>query len=74
MELIKQLIEKDSRLTSSYLAWQLVCSNTAVEKHLNELDKTWKYWVWIPDELSTHQLKYRVDVSMDLMTSHCNYQ
>ena len=74
MELIKQLIEEDPRLTSPYLAEQLGCSHAPVEKHLNELGKTWRYWVWIPNELSPHQLKYRVDVSIDLMTSHRNYQ
>ena len=74
MELLKQIIEGDSRLTSWYLAGQLGCSHTAVEKHLNELGKTWRYRVWIPDELPPHQLQYRVDVSMDLMTSHRNYQ
>jgi histone-lysine N-methyltransferase SETMAR len=45
-----------------------------VEKHLKELGKTWKYGVWIPDELSSHQLQQRVDVCMDLITSHRNYQ
>ena len=46
----------------------------AVEKHLNELDETSRYGVWIPYELSLHQLQYRVDVCMDLMTSYRNYQ
>jgi hypothetical protein len=45
-----------------------------VEKHLNELGKTWEYGVWIPHELSPHQLQHRVDACMDLMTSHRNYQ
>ena len=74
MEPLKQLIREDSRLISRYLTGQLGCSHTTMEKHLNELGKTWKYRVWIPDELSPHQLQYRVDVCMDLMTSYCNYQ
>ena len=45
-----------------------------MERHLNELGKTWRYRVWIPNELSPHQLQYRVDVWLDLMTSHRNYQ
>ena len=73
VELLKQIIEEDRRLTSPYLARQLRFSHTAVEKYLNELGKTWRYRVSIPNELSPHQLQYRVDVSMDLMTSHCNY-
>ena len=71
---LKQLIEQDPRLTSRCLADQLGCSHTAVEKHLNELGKTWRYGVWIPHELSPHQLQYRVNACMDLMTSHRNYQ
>src|SRR4051794_18524976 len=31
-----------------------------MEKHLNELGKTWRYGVWIPHELSAHQLQHRV--------------
>ena len=74
VDLLKQLIEQDPRLTSRYLAEQLGCSHTAAEKHLNELGKTWKYGVWIPHELSPQQLQCRVDACMDLMTSHRNYQ
>ena len=50
VDLLKQLIEEDPRLTSRYLAKQLGCSHTAVKKHLSESDKTWKYGVWIPRE------------------------
>ena len=34
----------------------------------------WKYGVWIPHELSPHQLQLRVDTCTALMTSHRNYQ
>jgi histone-lysine N-methyltransferase SETMAR len=71
---LKQLIEDDLRLTTRYLADQLGCSHTTVETYLNKLGKTWKYGVWIPHELSAHQLQYRLDVCMDLMTSHRNYE
>ena len=74
VDLLTQLIEQDPRLTSRCLAEQLGCSHTAVERHLNELGKTWRYGVWIPHELSPHQLQYRVDACMDFMTSHRNYQ
>ena len=60
---LKQLIEQDPRLNSRCLTEQLGCSHTAVEKHLNELGKTWKYGVWIPHQLSPHQLQCRVDAS-----------
>ena len=53
---------------------QLGCFHTAVEKHLNELHKTWKYGVWIPHELSLHQLQHRFNACMDLTTYHRNYQ
>ena len=74
VELLRQLIEEDPRLTLPYLAGQLGYCHTAVEEHLNELGKTWRYGVWIPHELSPHQLQYRIDVCMDLMTYHRNYQ
>ncbi|CAF1217878.1 unnamed protein product [Adineta ricciae] len=45
MDLPKPLIEEDPRLTLRFLAEQLKFSHTTVEKHLNELDKTWKYGV-----------------------------
>ncbi|CAF5108648.1 unnamed protein product, partial [Rotaria sp. Silwood1] len=34
----------------------------------------WKYEVWIPHDLSPHQLQHRVDACMELMTYHPNYQ
>ena len=45
VDTLKQLIEQDPRLTSRCLAEQLGCSHTTVEKHLNELGKTWRYGV-----------------------------
>ncbi|CAF1475153.1 unnamed protein product [Adineta ricciae] len=53
---LKQLIEEDPRLTRRCLAEQLGCSHTTVETHLADLGKTCKYGVWIPHELSPHQL------------------
>jgi histone-lysine N-methyltransferase SETMAR len=74
VDLLKQLIEEDPRLTLRCLAEQLGWSHTSMEKHLNELGKTWRYGVWIPHELSPHQLQHRVDACMDLMTSHRNHE
>ena len=74
MDVLKQLIEEDPRLTTRCLAEGLGCSHITVETHLHELGKTWKYGVWIPHELSPHQLQPRVDSCMELMTSHRNYQ
>jgi len=37
VDLLKQLIEQDSRLTSRCLAEQLRCSHTTLETYLNEL-------------------------------------
>jgi hypothetical protein len=56
------------------IAERLGCSPTTVEKHLNELSKTWKYGVWIPHELSPLKLQHRVDACMELMSSHRNYE
>ena len=74
VDLLKQFIEEDPRLTLRHLAEQLECFHTVVEKHLNELGATWRYGVWILHELSSHHLQYRVDACMDLTTSHCDYQ
>ncbi|CAF1688347.1 unnamed protein product, partial [Adineta ricciae] len=74
MDALKQLIEEDPRLTTRCLAERLGCVHATVETHLKELGKTWKYGVWIPHELSPHQLQLRVDACMELMTSHRNYQ
>jgi transposase len=74
MDALKQLIEKDSRFTTRCLAERLRCSHTTVETHLAELGKTWKYGVWIPHDLSPHQLQHRVDAFVESMTSHRNYQ
>jgi [histone H3]-lysine36 N-dimethyltransferase SETMAR len=71
---LKQLVEQDPRLTTRCLAEQLGCSHTTVEKHLADLGKRWKYGVWIPHELSSYQLQSRVDICMDLITSHRNNQ
>ena len=41
VELLKQFIEEDLRLTSRYLAGQLGCSHATMEKHMKELGKIW---------------------------------
>ncbi|CAF1931447.1 unnamed protein product [Rotaria magnacalcarata] len=74
IDVLKQLIEEDPRLTTGCLAERLGYSHTTVETHLCELGKMWKYGVWIPHELSPLQLQHRVDACMELMTSHRNYQ
>jgi len=74
IDVLKQLIEEDPRLTTRCLAERLGCSHTTVEKHLAELGKTWKYGVWIPHEMSPLQLQQRVDACMELLTSHRTYE
>ena len=41
MDLLKELIEQDPRLTTRCLAERLGCSHIAIETHLHELGKTW---------------------------------
>jgi len=74
MDVLKQLIEVDPRLTTRCLAERLGCSHITVETHLHELGKRWKYGVWIPHDLSPYQLQHRVDACMELITYHRNYQ
>ena len=74
LEILKQLIEEEPRSTVRCLAERVGCSHTAVEKYLHDLGKTWKYGVWIPHELTPHQLQTRVNACMELLTSHRNYE
>ncbi|CAF1320272.1 unnamed protein product [Adineta ricciae] len=74
IDLFKQQIEQDPRLTTRALAALLGFSHITVEKHLADLGKSWTYGVWIPHELSTYQLQSRVDTCMDLITFHRNHQ
>ena len=74
VDLQKQLIEENLRLTSRYLAEQFGCSHTMVEKHLNELGKRWRYGVLTAHELSSNQLQHRVNVCTDFVTSYGNHQ
>ena len=74
VDVLKQLIEEDPGLAICCLAKRLGCSHTTVETHLSEVGKTWKYGVWIPRQLSPHQLQLRVDICMALRMSHRNYQ
>ena len=71
LDVLKQPIEEDPRLTTRCLAERLGCVHAT---HQKELGKTWKYDVWIPDELSPRQLQLRVDACLELMTSHRNYR
>lgn len=74
VNMLKNLVEENPRLTTRYLAERLKCSHTAVENHLKELNKTWKYGEWVPHELSPAQLQVRVDVCMQLLTFRRNYE
>ena len=64
VDVLKQLIEEALTLTTRCLAERFGCSYTTVETYLSELVKTWKYGVWIPHELSPHQLQLRMDTCM----------
>jgi transposase len=74
MNVSKQLIEENPRLATRCLAERLGCSHTTVETHLSEFGKSLKYGIWIPHDLSPHQLQHRVDACMELLTSPRNYQ
>ena len=74
LDRLKQLIEDDPQFTTSCWAEQFECSHITVETHLTEIGETWKYEVWIPYELSVYQLQYRLNVCMDRLISHLNYE
>ena len=74
VDVLKQLIEEDPRLTTCCLAERLGCSHTTVETHLSELDKTWKYGVWMPHDLSPHQLQLGIHTCVALVMYHHNCQ
>ena len=45
VDVLKELIDEDPRLTTCCLEERLGCSHTTVETHMRELDKTWKHGV-----------------------------
>ena len=71
MDVLKQLIEEDPRLTARCLAERVGCSDTTVETLLGELDKTWKYGVWIPHELSSLQIQHMQATVAGSWTNKC---
>lgn len=71
MDVLKQLIEEDPRLTARCLAERVGCSHTTVETLLGELDKTWKYGVWIPHELSSLQIQHMQATVAGSWTNKC---
>ena len=70
VDLLKQRIEEDPRLTTWCLAERLGYSHIAVKNHLLELGEAWKYGVWIPHELLPLQLQHSVDAGIKLLTSN----
>jgi hypothetical protein len=45
VDVLKELIDEDTRLTNRCLAERVGCSHITVETHVHELGKTWKYGV-----------------------------
>lgn len=70
MEALEDAVEEDPRQTTRCLAERLNCDHSTVERRLHDLGRIWKYGVWIPHELSAHQLNQRIDVCIELLTSH----
>jgi [histone H3]-lysine36 N-dimethyltransferase SETMAR len=71
---LRTLIEQNPRLSLHELGEELGCSHTTVARHLHELGKTWKWGLWIPHELTTSQLRARVEACMNLATFKRNTQ
>lgn len=74
IEHLMDLIEDDPRLTSRSLAVEFECSHTAIENHLHDIGKCWKYSYWIPHQLTPKIQKIRVNICMELLTSHRNFE
>ena len=55
LDLLKQIIEEDPRVTTRQLAEQFKCHHSTIADYLHDLGKTWKYGVWVPHELSNIQ-------------------
>lgn len=68
LDLLKQVIEQDPRLTTHQLAERFGCSHTTIANNLHLLGKTHKYGVWIPYELSATQLHQRADTCTHLLS------
>lgn len=67
---LKAIVEADPRQTTRCLAQHFECSHTSIEKHLDQIGKSWKYGVWVPHELTRDQLNRWVDACIELLTCH----
>ena len=74
VDILKQLIEYNSRLTCRFLAEQLGCSPMAVSNHLRALGKTWKYGALVPYDLSPRHLQERIDTCRNLTSFRRTFQ
>jgi len=69
---LQKIVDSDSTLSLRDYATVLECSYTAVESHLKELGKSWRYGEIVPHELSPVQLKIRIDTCTENLSSHRN--
>lgn len=74
IDFLKQLIDEEPRLTVRGLADRLGCSHSTVDNYLHELGKVWRSGVWVPHDLTQSQRQRRVDLCMQNLTSHRNFE
>ena len=63
-----ELVESDPRQTTRCLASALGCAHSTIELHLNQFGYRSKLGVWVPHDLSQHQLSQRADICMNLLS------
>lgn len=73
-DLLLLLIEEEPRSSLDELADRLECSRSTVEIHLHRLGKSWRYGRWNPHELNSDLRRRRIDVCMELVSAHRNYE
>ncbi len=71
---LKAAVEEDPELTTRCSAERFGYHHSTMARRFHALRRSWNYDVWIPHDLSSHQLNRRVDVCVELLTSHRTLQ
>jgi histone-lysine N-methyltransferase SETMAR len=70
---LRNLLETDPTLTTTWVATTLGCNQSTVHYHLRKLEYVSKQSRWSPHDLTLSQLKKRVEYCEKLLSLHRNH-
>lgn len=73
LDILKDLVESDPRLTTRCIASKLGCHHSTIEYHLHQIGFSSKLGVWVPHELTSQQLSNRMYICMHLLSMKRTY-